>query len=53
MHSITTKVTTTVTGVEMAFDRIRRKLVDLRRDEIGHGHKAEARRAIQRPGAAR
>ena len=36
MHCITTKVAASVTEVEMAFDSIRRKLVDLRRDEIGH-----------------
>jgi hypothetical protein len=36
MHCITTKVTATVAEVEMVFDGIRRKLVDLRRDEIGH-----------------
>jgi hypothetical protein len=36
MHCITTKVTATVTEVEMVFDSIRRKLVDLRPDEIGH-----------------
>jgi hypothetical protein len=35
MHCITTKATATVTEVELAFDSIR-KLVDLRRDEIGH-----------------
>jgi hypothetical protein len=36
MHCITTKATATVTEVEMAFDSIRQKMIDLRRDEIGH-----------------
>jgi hypothetical protein len=35
MHCITTKATATVTEVEMAFDSIRLRPVDLRRDE-GH-----------------
>ena len=33
MHCITTKATATVTEVELAFDSIRRTLVDLRSDE--------------------
>ena len=35
MYCITTKATATATEVEMAFDSIRQKMVDLRRDE-GH-----------------